>query len=1003
MPSQDQNAESQDESIDRQKDPQPQQKRLPGWLNHFNIHDLKIFFRCWAAVWVATLLVVIQPTLNHIGLATFFASITLFIAPPAGILFVYLLAALSQLLGMCLAWCWGLITMKAAFAARPESATNARLNALQEQAVALANQTGKPVADEAQILIHNGFMLDARVTVIFYVMGCLIIYSLCRLRCANPKFILTQIFGMIVTDLFILIGPTLPQFMGNLASVLVEPGAIGVGIGTACSLLFFPQSASYVVLGHLEKLIRTTDTTLRFTRERLDGRTIPLDTLKATRRGMIGLYKAAQPSIAFLPLDFSRGRWNVDDLRGLHDRAREVMYAGLYLCDFHIARTIAATKEEKASASTSLDYTAVGATTEKKGYQLGRRHRLDTATLLNYLQNPENGEMRERMKKTMQKTTSEVLQLSSLSLKLAADYTRAINSCRWIRKHSAPRLDELARDLQTTLSDLRDAKVSCIANSTKGVLDNHAELFDENGVLKPEAGASRPFLRSLVVSMVIEERILRMIGAIEKLLEYILQLAETRTTQRIWIPSRLQSVISWIFNGRQGISVPGASNEDNPDIIEEPVIFESQAQELHRQLKISRGYQGSTAARRNKFTRALIATCRWLFNHDGMFALRAVIVTIATSIPASLPHTAGFFYREKGIWAVISAQTCLLVYMADFSVSLIARGLGTVIGGVIGMVAWYIGSGSGPGNPYGIGAISAFAIMVLVWWRIFLPPAFAAASIMGGATFALVVGFSWDQSHINQYGLPGKGYEAFWKRLVTVLLGFIASSIVQLFPRPPSTTNHVSKTLANSVRTLSDHYALLISHWGRPEKNSALATVTRQLSIKVAEILQSLNAPISLLKFELSFGPFDSASMMKTKEQCEYINQALGGLLNQASLLPVELQQRLIRVMGILDDRCIGDIMALLGIIEQALRTGSPLPERLPGPLVHLADNQRVIQEPESLLTTSLIKNESYRQYCVALTLYLKLLTSIDDLILVLKVALGERHVIYQLEDVERQ
>lgn len=455
MPSQDQNAESRDESGNRHEDASPQQKRLPKWLDHFNVHDLQIFFRCWAAVWVATLLVFIQPTLNHIGLATFFGSIALFIAPPAGILFVYLLSALTQLLGMCLAWCWGLITMKAAFAVRPKSATQARLAALQEQAMAMANQTGQPVADEAQVLIHNGFMLDARVTVIFYVMGCLSIYALCRLRCANPKFILTQIFGMIVTDLFILIGPTLPQFMGDLASVLVEPGAIGVGIGIACSLLFFPQSASCVVLGHLEKLIRMTDTTLSFTSERLDDRTIPLATLKDTRGGMIGLYKAAQPAIAFLPLDCSRGRWNVDDLRGLHDRAREVMYGGLYLCDFHIARTIAATKEEEASALKSSGDAVVGAITKKEGYQIGRRHRLDTATLLNSLRRLENGKMRARMKKTMQQTTSDVLQLGSESVKLAADYIRTVNSCRWIWKPSAARFDELTRDLQNFVKSAR--------------------------------------------------------------------------------------------------------------------------------------------------------------------------------------------------------------------------------------------------------------------------------------------------------------------------------------------------------------------------------------------------------------------------------------------------------------------------------------------------------------------------------------------------------------------
>ncbi|KAJ3455793.1 hypothetical protein MRS44_017275 [Fusarium solani] len=993
-----------DESIDRQdassKHVQHPGKKLPKWLDHFNVRDLKIFFRCWAAAWVATIIIFIQPTLDHVGLAAFLGAILLFIAPPAGILFVYLLAALSLLLGMCLAWAWGLLTMKAAYAARPASTTQAQLAALKQQAVAMANQTGQTPAWEANALIHEGFMLDASVTVVFYVMGCVFIYALSRLRCANPKLILLHIFGMIVTDIFILVGPTLPGFLGSLASVLVKPCAVGAAIGAACCLLFFPLSTSYVVLDQLEKLIRMTDTPLRFTRERFDDQNVPLAALKGTRVAMIALYKDVQPSIAFLPLDFSRGRWNADDLHGLQERAREVMYGGLYLLDFHIARSIVAQKQEELLKSPPDG--VVGAASEKEQYQIGRRHRLEMATFLNLLQNPENGEMSIRTRKTMRETTADVLRLSSQSIKLVAEYIHAVNTCRWIRKPPPARFDELARNLQDTLADLRAAKELCVTNTINGVLDSHVELFDENELLKMKEGVYRPFLPSMIVSMVIEERILGMVRAVQKLLEHTLHLAQTRTTQRIWVPSRLQYAISWIVNGRVSIGVSGASNEEDPDITMDPATFEAQARELHRRLKVSRGYHGSSA-RRNKFSRGLIATVKWFTNSSGMFALRMVIATIAVSIPASLSQTAGFFYREKGIWAVISAQTCLLVYMADFSFSLVSRGLGTVIGGVMAMVAWYIGSGNGPGNPYGMGAITAFMIMPIIWWRLWLPPAFLQATIMSGATFALVVGFSWDQYNIDQYGLPGKGYGAFWKRLVSVLIGFAAASIVQMIPHPPSATNHVCKTLANSVRTLSDHYALLISHWGRPEPNSALGTVSRPLSLEIAEILLSLNPAIALLKLEISFGPFDSKTLKQTQEQCEYMNQALGGLLNQAAFLPVELQQRLVRAMGILDDRSISDVMAVLGIIEQALRTGSPLPERLPAPLVRRAVDFYNIQDPVSMLTASLMKDESYRRYCVAVMLYLKFLATIDNLLLVLKGALGERHIIYQWEDVENR
>ncbi|RSL58415.1 hypothetical protein CEP54_007833 [Fusarium duplospermum] len=161
----------------------------------------------------------------------------------------------------------------------------------------------------------------------------------------------------------------------------------------------------------------------------------------------------------------------------------------------------------------------------------------------------------------------------------------------------------------------------------------------------------------------------------------------------------------------------------------------------------------------------------------------------------------------------------------------------------------------------------------------------------------------------------------------------------------------------------------------------------------------SLSASIGLLKGELSFGPFNQRVLRQAQEQCQYINQALRSLLKLAGSLPKELQERLVRTAGILEDRSIGDIMAVLGIIKQALRTGSPLPERLPTPLVRRAIESYLAQGGDAILTTTLVKDENHRRYCVAVTLYLKFLTSIDDLLLVLKAALGERHIIYQWED----
>lgn len=105
-------------------------------------------------------------------------SLVLFIVPPSGIVFVFILATVTLLLGLCLAWAWGVIVMKAALAGRPDWQTQAQLQALQQAIVSRVNATGESAPAVQQELIFDGFMLDTRVTVIYFVLICLFIYFL---------------------------------------------------------------------------------------------------------------------------------------------------------------------------------------------------------------------------------------------------------------------------------------------------------------------------------------------------------------------------------------------------------------------------------------------------------------------------------------------------------------------------------------------------------------------------------------------------------------------------------------------------------------------------------------------------------------------------------------------------------------------------------------------------------------------------------------------------------
>lgn len=86
------------------------------------------------------------------------------------------------LVGMALAWAWGVITMKAALAARPQADTNARLALLQQgasQNTTYVRQLSGQTA-YAEVLVFEGFMLDARVVAVYFCMICPFIYLLVK-------------------------------------------------------------------------------------------------------------------------------------------------------------------------------------------------------------------------------------------------------------------------------------------------------------------------------------------------------------------------------------------------------------------------------------------------------------------------------------------------------------------------------------------------------------------------------------------------------------------------------------------------------------------------------------------------------------------------------------------------------------------------------------------------------------------------------------------------------
>lgn len=80
------------------------------------------------------------------------------------------------------------------------------------------------------------------------------------------------------------------------------------------------------------------------------------------------------------------------------------------------------------------------------------------------------------------------------------------------------------------------------------------------------------------------------------------------------------------------------------------------------------------------------------------------------------------------------------MYSGDTTFALVKRLVATFWGILFGMLAWYIGSAGGSGNPYGLGAVALVAFPMIIMFRIHFPGGVLTA-VMGPVSAVLVLGY----------------------------------------------------------------------------------------------------------------------------------------------------------------------------------------------------------------------------------------------------------------------
>ncbi|KAJ9653803.1 hypothetical protein H2201_009098, partial [Coniosporium apollinis] len=908
----------------------------------------------------------------------FFGSMVNIFIPPSNIVFMYLLMASTMLIGMGLAWAWGAIVMKAALATRPASETQARLALLGQQAAQQAKYNNGIISDETQIIIDNGFMLDTRVSITWMFLICIFIYLLARLRAAEHKFILTQVFGTIIADLWLTIGPLLPSFQGTLVQALIKPAAAGVAIGLAANIFIFPESTSHQLLTNFQDLIMVMKDPVSLLSQRLGKKdhTVDAGELEGLPAKLLLLWADAEPMLSFLPLDFSFGRWNAQDIATLKEPMRKVMLATIDLVNWQLRTKEGVDKAQSLQETFGDD--------KQERLAVAHHQLLQTLDLVHSLRTEESELSIQNSFLAMAEPGHVLLDACEEAQDAYYHCLQLVNSRRWFGRPSTAMIEQNVRDHQHVLESLTAKRRVYTDESHTLLVQAHRHLFDEAGKLKQDS--HRDQLSGLFFALVAKEHILQLTTALEALLKQAIVLEQKRVVSRIWAPTSLRDFAHWVISRNR----PPHVSETQIDTVQNEAKPNTSLAEWQFKLK----QQNMPRKGRKGLGRLILGVWQWFTNEEGTYALRVLIVTIAAGVPAMCKTSAGFYQREKGLWALIMAQTGITSFSADFAFEFVCKALGTIIGGILGMLAWYIGSGSGLGNPYGLAAVMAVFGTVIVWLRLWAPPHLLPATIMGSVTCFLIVGYSYGDTHIPEYGSPGVGYGVFWHRTVLVLVGFGLAAIVTILPRPSTASRHIMRSLSTAIHESADLYALVLSTWNSDSESAGTRiSIAESATVATAESITHLEEILGQIRFEFSDSPFPPSTCAKVKVLCERISEHQGQLVIRTSQLSPYLRARFERTTGILNHDTIGDVMAVLSVIEQALKTGDPIPSLLPTPLVRRCFAAGEAEELHTL-SSDLLGEEGFRHYCVALTAYLVFLGSLDECVMVLKHALGESHVV---------
>ncbi|KAI0826576.1 hypothetical protein BC628DRAFT_1419081 [Trametes gibbosa] len=872
----------------------------------------KLLLRCWAASWVCFVIMLPDKSLSALGNTAFFALLLSVLLPPNMPFQLFLFAITTIVLGIALGWAIGCAGMAAALAARNKTLLQQGLQRQAQSTAGLANPDAL-----FRDAIFEGNFLDTRSTAVFGVFLAFGCFLFALIRAYAPKLTIMSVFGTVAIDIFCSFGPLFPFSQYTLLNSLLTSVACYIAIALVFIIIAFPESLNHSYLTSAAELVEKFTGIVQMQDEVL--RTSPQDIVPGTpmatktsmaRAAVVQQLQQLLGQKQFLNLEFSWGRWNGDDIKELLEPMQIVATRLSALNGFAKVMNEPFTfrkqdETESVSESDQSDTTAVD----------------DTFLLRQFRERSLAAELEHNVRlvdvlPSIREATVELRTAATNALSALHALIVTVNTNRYKRGHALQ--DVRLAELDTALAAMRAAQESFKADRRLVILQPYQAVME-----KLDAGALNKIpLRALYQSFVFAANLAAACDGIVMLAEQVSETAAKRTHARLWAPKGLRA-IGKLLRSSEGAG-EGAVGEDAQP---EPAVETEEKRE----------YKLDPDSRPPEFVAQRLAGSihvlfKWAKTPEALFAFRYVFLTIALWIPSVVKTSAHLAYSERAVWALIMAQTTLNIYASDQVFNYVMRIGGTFFGAILGMVCWYIGAGRGTGNPYGMAAIVAACLLPLQFLRLFAPPQYLIGVLMSGATFALVVGYSWIDGNLrNLFQNVGIGWDVTWRRWLLVMIGCAASFIVMMFP-PKSGRKAVRLRNASTLSGLSYLYSHLTSLWLSAADGPLAQAGDRwpeELRVKfiaLAEQIQDLRLRTAMSKWEGNIRGVWAA------DEYNRLLEVEGDMLSSLALvggalgnMDPALRKSTMPYTHVLNPHFISDVMSMFFLISQSLRTGEPL------------------------------------------------------------------------------